>query len=82
MTNARFWAGTSVMRYKSDLRPGAERLAQYYDQFGRLLLADSVEKVAPPSGLRQNLYIGQQGSTQHDGTVIEWAGTTVLLIQP
>ena len=45
MTNARFWAGTSVMRYKSDLRPGAERLAQYYDQFGRLLLADSVEKV-------------------------------------
>jgi hypothetical protein len=40
MTNARFWAGTSVMRYKSDLRPGAERLAQYYDQFGRLLLAD------------------------------------------
>jgi hypothetical protein len=45
-------------------------------------LADSVEKVALPSGLRQNLYIGQQGSMQHDGTVIEWAGTTVLLIQP
>jgi transposase len=35
--------------------------------------ADSVEKVVPLSGLRQNLYIGQQGSTQHDGTVIEWA---------
>ncbi|MGY3305044.1 hypothetical protein ACVK1X_004355, partial [Pseudomonas sp. PvR086] len=31
--------------------------------------ADSVEKVAPLSGLRQNLCIGQQGSTQHDGTV-------------
>ena len=44
--------------------------------------ADSVEKVAPLSGLRQNLYIGQQGSTQHDGTVIEWAGTAVLLVQP
>jgi hypothetical protein len=44
--------------------------------------ADSVEKVAPLSGLRQNLCIGQQGSTQHDGTVIEWAGTAVLLVQP
>ncbi|UXH58585.1 hypothetical protein [Pseudomonas aeruginosa] len=44
--------------------------------------ADSVEKVAPLSGLRQNPRIGQQGSTQHDGTVIEWAGTAVLLIQP
>lgn len=44
--------------------------------------ADSVEKVAPPSGLRQNSRIGQQGSTQHDGTVIEWAGATVLLVQP
>lgn len=46
------------------------------------LLADSVEKVAPLAGLRQNLRIGQQGSTQHDGTVIEWAGATVLLVQP
>jgi hypothetical protein len=46
------------------------------------LLADSVEKVAPLSRLRQNPRIGQQGSTQHDGTVIEWAGTAVLLIQP
>ena len=44
--------------------------------------ADSVEKVAPLSGLRQNLCIGQQGSTQHDGTVIEWAGSAVLLVQP
>lgn len=44
--------------------------------------ADSVEKVAPLAGLRQNLRIGQQGSTQHDGTVIEWAGATVLLVQP
>lgn len=43
---------------------------------------DSVEKVAPLSGLRQNLCIGQQGSTQHDGTVIEWAGAAVLLVQP
>jgi hypothetical protein len=48
----------------------------------RQLSADSVEKVAPPSGLRQNSRIGQQGSTQHDGTVIEWAGTPVLLVQP
>jgi hypothetical protein len=40
-------------------------------------LADSVEKVAPLSGLRQNLYIGQRVSTQHDGTVIEWAGAAV-----
>ncbi|MCY1178780.1 hypothetical protein D9M73_191490 [compost metagenome] len=45
------------------------------------LLADFVEKVAPLSGLRQNLRIGQQGRTQHDGTVIEWAGTAVLLVQ-
>ncbi|WP_415915636.1 hypothetical protein [Pseudomonas amygdali] len=45
-------------------------------------MADSVEKVAPLSGLRQNLCIGQQGSTQHDGTIIEWAGTAVLLVQP
>ncbi|WP_225602995.1 hypothetical protein, partial [Pseudomonas sp. PDM07] len=43
--------------------------------------ADSVEKVAPLFGLRQNCCIGQQGSTQHDGTVIEWAGATVLLVQ-
>jgi hypothetical protein len=47
-----------------------------------LLLADSVEKVAPLAGLRQNLCIGRRGITQHDGTVIEWAGATVLLIQP
>ncbi|NWB31828.1 hypothetical protein [Pseudomonas gingeri] len=44
----------------------------------RSLSADSVEKVAHLSGLRQNLCIGQQGSTQHDGAVIEWAGTTVF----
>lgn len=52
------------------------------DELERLILADSVEKVAPPSGLRQNSRIGQQGSTQYDGTVIEWAGATVLLVQP
>jgi hypothetical protein len=46
------------------------------------LLADSVEKVAPVTGLRQNLFIGRRGITQHDGTVIEWAGATVLLVQP
>ena len=40
---------------------------------GRLLSTDSVEKVAPLCGLRQNFCIGQQGSTQHDETVIEWA---------
>ena len=50
--------------------------------FDRPLLADSVEKLAPLSGLRQNLCIGQQGSTQHDGTVIEWAGAAVLRVQP
>jgi hypothetical protein len=44
--------------------------------------ADSVEKVAPLTGLRQNLFIGRRGITQHDGTVIEWAGATVLLVQP
>ena len=43
-------------------------------------MADSVEKVAPLFGLRQNLCIGQQGSTQHDGTVIEWAGAAALLV--
>ncbi|WP_230139324.1 hypothetical protein, partial [Pseudomonas sp. Bi130] len=47
----------------------------------RQLWVDSVEKVAPLFGLRQNCCIGQQGSTQHDGTVIEWAGATVLLVQ-
>lgn len=46
------------------------------------LSADSVEKVAPLAGLRQNLRIGRRGITQHDGTVIEWAGATVLLVQP
>ena len=48
----------------------------------RQLLADSVEKVAPLADLRQNLFIGRRGITQHDGTVIEWAGATVLLLQP
>jgi len=48
----------------------------------RPLLADSVEKVAPLTGLRQNLFIGRRGITQHDGTVIECAGATVLLVQP
>ena len=45
-------------------------------------MADFVEKVAPLTGLRQNLCIGRRGITQHDGTVIEWAGATVLLVQP
>ena len=44
--------------------------------------ADSVEKVAPLSRLRQNCFIGRRGITLHDGTVIEWAGATVLLVQP
>lgn len=58
------------------------RIPNSLDAFERPLLADSVEKVAPLSGLRQNLCIGQQGSTQHDGKVIELAGTAVLLVQP
>lgn len=48
---------------------------------GGPLSADSVEKVAPPLGLRQNHLIGQQESTEHDGPIIEWAGATVLLVQ-
>ncbi|WP_180275922.1 hypothetical protein [Pseudomonas amygdali] len=47
----------------------------------RLLLADSVEKVALLFGLGQNHSIGQRENTQHDGTVIEWAGAAVLLVQ-
>ncbi|MEV2016694.1 hypothetical protein ABZQ22_31325, partial [Pseudomonas aeruginosa] len=47
----------------------------------RLQWGDSVEKVAPLADLRQNLFIGRRGITQHDGTVIEWAGATVLLLQ-
>uniref|UniRef100_UPI003BA07D9A hypothetical protein n=1 Tax=Pseudomonas brenneri TaxID=129817 RepID=UPI003BA07D9A len=50
------------------------------DVFEWPLLADSVEKVAPLADLRQNLFIGRRGITQHDGTVIEWAGATVLLL--
>lgn len=46
------------------------------------LMADSVEKVALLSGLRQNPCIGQHGSILHDGAVIEWAGTLLLLVQP
>ncbi|WP_238938652.1 hypothetical protein, partial [Pseudomonas typographi] len=42
--------------------------------------ADSVEKVAPLFDLRQNCFIGRRGITEHDGTVIEWAGATVLLV--
>ena len=48
----------------------------------RLVSADSVEKVAPFAGLRQNIFIGRRGITQHDGTVIEWTGAIVLLVQP
>jgi len=44
-------------------------------------LADSVEKVALLFGLGQNHSIGQRENTQHDGTVIEWAGAAVLLVQ-
>lgn len=47
----------------------------------RLLSADSVEKVALLFGLGQNHSIGQRENTQHDGTVIEWAGAAVLLVQ-
>lgn len=47
----------------------------------RLLLADSVEKVALLFGLGQNHSIGQRENTQHDGTVIEWVGAAVLLVQ-
>ena len=46
------------------------------------LLADSVEKVAPLSAIRQNISIGPWGISQHDGTVIEWTESTVLLVQP
>jgi hypothetical protein len=46
-----------------------------------LLTADSVEKVALLFGLGQNYSIGQRENTQHDGTVIEWAGAAVLLVQ-
>ncbi|WP_206745303.1 hypothetical protein, partial [Pseudomonas syringae] len=45
------------------------------------LVADSVEKVALLFGLGQNHSIGQRENTQHDGTVIEWAGAAVLLVQ-
>lgn len=47
----------------------------------RLLSADSVEKVALLIGLGQNHSIGQRENTQHNGTVIEWAGAAVLLVQ-
>lgn len=47
----------------------------------RPVLADSVEKVALLFGLGQNHSIGQRENTQHDGTVIEWAGAAVLLVQ-
>ncbi|MCD5981904.1 hypothetical protein [Pseudomonas sp. CDFA 610] len=45
------------------------------------LWVDSVEKVALLFGLGQNHSIGQRENTQHDGTVIEWAGAAVLLVQ-
>jgi hypothetical protein len=47
----------------------------------RLKTADSVEKVALLFGLGQNHSIGQRENMQHDGTVIEWAGAAVLLVQ-
>jgi hypothetical protein len=45
-------------------------------------LTDSVEKAALSLGLGQNLLIAQQKFKQHDGTVIEPAGSAVLLVQP
>ena len=45
------------------------------------LLADSVEKVDLLLGLGQNLSIGQREDSPHDGTIVEWAGTAVLLVQ-
>jgi hypothetical protein len=51
--------------------------AVFLDASDWQLLADSVEKVAPLPGLRKNLYIGQQGSTQHDGTAISFAGCSM-----
>ncbi len=48
---------------------------------GGPLSTDSVEKVALLFGLGQNHSIGQRENTQHDGTVIEWAGAAVLLVQ-
>ena len=41
-----------------------------------------IEQVALLPGSQQNIRIGQRESKQHDGTVIEWAGSTVLLVQP
>ena len=48
---------------------------------GRLLLADSVEKVDLLPGLRQNQVIGQREDSQHDGTIVERTRETVLLVQ-
>ncbi|MEQ4285072.1 hypothetical protein [Pseudomonas syringae] len=39
------------------------------------------EKLALPADAEDNLHIGQQEDSQHDGTVIEWAGAAVLLVQ-
>lgn len=63
-----------------DLEPraGVFMFGPYEEQ----LPVDFVEKVAPLFDLRQNCFIGQRGITEHDGTVIEWAGATVLLVQP
>ena len=43
---------------------------------------DSVEKVDLLPGLGQNLSIGQREDSPHDGTIVEWTGTAVLLVQP
>ena len=61
---------------------GRDRVGVRIKFFEGPLSADSVEKVAPFAGLRQNIFIGRRGITQHDGTVIEWTGTIVLLVQP
>ncbi|OBS33026.1 hypothetical protein A9K81_20415 [Pseudomonas syringae pv. syringae] len=39
------------------------------------------EKLALPADAEGNLHIGQREDSQHDGTVIEWAGPAVLLLQ-
>ncbi len=40
------------------------------------------EKIALPADVEDNLHIGPREDSQHDGTVIEWAGAAVLLVQP
>lgn len=39
------------------------------------------ETLAPPADVEDNPHIGQREDSQHDGTIVEWAGTAVLLVQ-